>query len=147
MLRKKYEVRGMMEWHPVFKVGRTRLQVSFTGGYLCAGGSTPAYCETEDPVVQAVIEGSAVFRTGRIRLASSVELPSKAPAAKAPDKAGNNKAEEKPAFVLEYDDIEDIYEFLIHKKGVPIERLSDNDSCFTEAKKLGIMLKKKERSV
>lgn len=138
MTRKKYEVRGMMEWHPVFKIGRTRLQVSFTGGCLCSGGSTPAYYETADPVVQAVIEGSAVFRSGRIRLASAVKMPDKAPAKKDPE-----SAKEEPAFVLEYEDIEDIYEFLNQQKGVPIDRLNDNDSCFIEAKKLGITLKKK----
>ncbi|MDE6633099.1 MAG: hypothetical protein K2K23_08890 [Muribaculaceae bacterium] len=142
MLRKKYEVRGMMEWHPVFKVGRTRLQVSFTGGCLCSGGSTPAYYETEDPVVQAVIEGSALFRSGRVRLASSVNVPGSAPAAK-----DTEKAKDVPAFVFEYEDIEDVYEFLNLKKGVPIAKLSDNDSCFKEAKKLGITLKQKGRPV
>lgn len=67
-MRKRYEVTGMMEWHPVFNVGRTRLRVSFTGGHLCGGGTTPAVFETSDPVVQAVIEGSAAFRGNKIRL-------------------------------------------------------------------------------
>lgn len=57
-----------MEWHPVFRAGRTRIQVPFTGGHLCGGACTPASYETSDPVVQMVIERSAAFRQGRIRL-------------------------------------------------------------------------------
>lgn len=68
MTKKRYDVRGMMEWHPVFSAGRSRLQVSFTGGHLCGGASTPASFETEDPVVQAIIEGSKAFKTGRITI-------------------------------------------------------------------------------
>ena len=67
-IKKRYEVRGMMEWHPVFRAGRTRLQVSFTGGHLCGGACTPAAYETSDSVVQAVIEASAAFRSGRINV-------------------------------------------------------------------------------
>lgn len=69
IMKKRYEVRGMMEWHPVFNVGRTRIAVSFTGGHLCGGGTTPAVFETDNPVVQAVIENSDAFRSNRIRLA------------------------------------------------------------------------------
>ncbi|MBO5445672.1 MAG: hypothetical protein J5995_10085 [Muribaculaceae bacterium] len=74
-MKKRYEVSGMMEWHPVFCIGRTRMRVSFTGGHLCGGGTTPASYETDDPVVQAVIEGSAEFRRKRIRLAWSRPEP------------------------------------------------------------------------
>lgn len=68
-MRKRYEVDGMMEWHTVFRVGRTSLSVSFTGGHLCGGGTTPAAFETSDPVVQTVIENSESFRNRKIRLA------------------------------------------------------------------------------
>lgn len=68
-MKKIYEVRGMMEWHPMFVAGRARIQVSFTGGHLGEGCVTPARYETSDAVVQRVIENSASFRKGRIRLA------------------------------------------------------------------------------
>lgn len=42
--------------------------MSFTGGHLCGGACTPASFETEDPVVQAIIEGSKAFKTGRITI-------------------------------------------------------------------------------
>lgn len=74
-MKKRYEVSGMMEWHPVFNIGRTRMRVPFTGGHLCGGGITPATYETSDPVVQAVIEDSAAFRSKRIRLAWSRNDP------------------------------------------------------------------------
>ena len=145
-MRKKYEVRGMMEWHPEFKVGKTRIKVSFTGGHLCGGASTPAVFETSDPVVQTVIEKSAAFRSGKIRLGAIVE--SKDP--EIPNRNNGSKDADIPPdpspvkeFVLEYDDIEEVYDFLQHQKGVPLERLCSPDSCQTEAKRLGIILKKK----
>lgn len=138
MKRKKYEVRGMMEWHPEFKVGRTRLQVSFTGGHLCGGASSPAVFETSDPVVQAVIEKSAPFRSGKILVGAVLEVPEDK------DVAVSAVSVPEKKFELEYDDIEEVFEFLQHTKGVPLARLSTNESCFEEAKRLGIILKKKE---
>lgn len=127
MIRKRYEVRGMMEWHPVFKVGRSRLRVSFTGGHLCGGASTPAFYETSDPVVQVVIESSAEFRSKRIRLAMESRIPEPC----------------QKSAIFEYTKEEDIYDYLEHKKGIPVEQLCDMDSCFLEAKRLGVTLVKK----
>lgn len=127
MIRKRYEVRGMMEWHPVFKVGRSRLRVSFTGGHLCGGASTPAFYETSDPVVQVVIESSAEFRSKRIRLAMESRIPEPC----------------QESAIFEYTKEEDIYDYLEHKKGIPVEQLCDMDSCFLEAKRLGVTLVKK----
>ena len=135
-----------MEWHPEFRVGRGRIQVSFTGGHLCGGASTPASYATSDPVVQKVIEGSSAFRQGRIRLVMeeghagrrpvlSVAVPSEPSCGSAPDKG----------CVFEYGNIDDISDFLQFGKGVPLERLSSVEECFREAERLGVVLKKKER--
>ena len=144
----------MMEWHPVFKVGRTRLHISFTGGHLCSGGNTPASYETSDPVVQTVIERSAAFLSGKIRVGAVIELPESENSEKSNMLVLSDEPEKSPAthaavaapnkeFVMEYEDIEEVYEFLQHQKGVPLERLCSPDSCETEAKRLGIILKRK----
>lgn len=134
MMKKKYEVPGMMEWHPEFRIGRTKVQIPFTGGHTCGGASTSACYETSDPVVQAIIEGSAPYRGGRIRLkGQSKEKEHNSSCKKG---AGN-------ACVFEYTDIEDVYDFLQREKGIPLDLLCSSDSCFKEAKKLGITLKKK----
>lgn len=119
-----------MEWHPIFKVGRMRLQLSFTGGHLCGGATTAACYETSDPVVQKVIEDSEAFRNGRILLAS---MESRDSSSRLP----------KPS-VFEYSDLEEVYDYLEQKKGVTLEELNaDEDACFRVAKRLGIILKKK----
>lgn len=69
-MKKKYVIRGMMESHPLFRAGRTRIQVAFTGGHLCNGGTTPAQFETADAVIQRVIEDSLLFKSGKIILDS-----------------------------------------------------------------------------
>lgn len=67
MTIKTYEAPGMMEWHPVFKVGRMRLQLPFVGGHFCGGASSCATFTTGDPVVQMIIESSEAWKSGRIR--------------------------------------------------------------------------------
>ncbi|MDE6787605.1 MAG: hypothetical protein K2J46_11295 [Muribaculaceae bacterium] len=137
MILKKYEVRGMMEWHPVFKVGRSHIKVSFTGGHLCSGGCTPASFETADPVVQKVIESSPAFKSRRISVGMVKKIP---------DTAGPSEAVAKTqtGYVFEYENIKDVYALLEDTKGVPLSKLNDEVSCFREAEKLGIILKKKE---
>lgn len=119
-----------MEWHPVFRVGRMRLQVSFTGGHLCGGACTSASYETSDPVVQKVIESSKAFGSGRIYVAAVAE---EAPSAK--------KKVVSHSTVMEFDDIDKASDFLQHEKGIPLERIITLDECVAEARRLGIDLK------
>lgn len=150
--KKRYEVMGMMEWHPEFKVGRTRLQVSFTGGHECSGAHTPAVYETTDPVVQAVIERSNAYISGRIRLGNKEDIPESADESeiackrKMRDEAdGSQSADEvsDSGYVFEYEDEEEVYSFLKREKGVPTERLCTRGSYKIEAERLGIILRKK----
>lgn len=157
-MRKKYEVAGMMEWHPIFMAGKTRIQVSFRGGNLCGGASTAASYETSDPVVQAVIEHSDAFRNGRIKLGRSwKDCCSKTPRSsndkKTPQSPSVDKSspvvQDKPevpkkTFRLEYHDIGEVTDLLHYKKGVPVERLFDEESCRKEAAILGIEIVKKD---
>ncbi len=120
----------MMEWHPVFRVGRTRLQVSFTGGHLCGGACTPAYYDTSDPVIQKIIESSAPYRAGRIRRRSIGTMESQSP----PPPSQKE--------VVEYSDIEDLCDYLHKVKGIPLEQLcGEKEACFREANRLGLTLK------
>ncbi len=68
MTIKTYEAPGMMEWHPVFVVGRTRLQLPFVGGHFCGGATCAATFQTSDPVVQKIIENSVAFKSDKIVL-------------------------------------------------------------------------------
>lgn len=131
---KRYEVRGMMEWHPVFRAGRTCVQVSFTGGHLCGGASSPASCETSDPVVQKVIESSPAFRSGRIRLS----MQSQVMGSRLPDPLPMPETSLTP---IEFKDLDEACDFLQHTKGIPLERLVTLDQCLAEAKRLGLDLK------
>lgn len=132
MSKKRYEVKGMMEWHPEFRVGRTRLQVSFTGGHLCGGAATAAAYETSDPVVQAVIEQSAPFRNGRIRLVMG---------------SGHSDRHAEGAVarkVMEFENLTAASDYLQDKKKIPVDRVLTAEQCIAEAKGVGIELKLKE---
>ncbi len=134
-----------MEWHPEFIVGRTRLQVAFTGGHLCGGAVTAASYETTDPVVQAVIERSAAYKQKRIVLAAS--YPDEAalkPAGSAPGGVPAEVGNPSPRGVtLEYSDLEEIRDFLQREKGVAIDDIFTDESCIDVAARLGFTLKKK----
>lgn len=140
MIRKTYEVKGMMEWHPVFTIGRTRIQVPFTGGHMSDGAVTAASFTTADRVVQTVIERSEAFKTGRIRLGHQYEVcqaDARVPHSSTPvaDASSTEMA------VLEYGSVGEAADFLQFMKGVPLEKLKDKKSCVKEARKLGIDLK------
>ncbi len=141
-MKKIYEVKGMMEWHPEFRVGRVCLKVAFTGGHLCGGACTPAVCETTDPVVQKVIESSTAFRNGRIRLVKEQQLMEGRLPSLPPDVPGSLPP--KKLVSIEFDDIDKATDFLQHAKGIPLERIITLDQCVAEAKRLGMDLKIKK---
>lgn len=91
-----------MDWAAQINAGKATLSVHFTGGALTAYGVTPATYITTNPVFQAAVEGSAYFKSGRIKLLSIMEVPDDAAAlarkARAARKAANNApVEVKPA--------------------------------------------------
>lgn len=122
----------MMEWHPEFRVGRGRLQVSFTGGHLCGGACTPASFETSDPVVQKVIEGSAAFRNGRISIGMVMEGGN-------PDRRSDGPRAQDFK-VMEFDSVDAASDFLQREKGILIDHVLSPEQCVAQAMKLGIEL-------
>ncbi len=129
-----------MEWHPVFVAGRTRVQVPFTGGHLCGGACTAASYATDDPVVQKIIETSALFLSGRIQLVeSSEEIPDP------PNRQVKTKAENKPPLTttttIEFDNVVKAQDFLHLDKGIPMDDILDAAECIAAAAKLGLDLK------
>ena len=67
-IKKTYGVKGLMEWVARIQCGKTTINVPFTGGTLTGYGESEAEYTTENPVVQAVIEKSDYFKSGRIRV-------------------------------------------------------------------------------
>lgn len=96
MIRKTYGVSGLMDWTTQIKAGKGSVSVHFTGGALTAYGVTPAKYSTSDPFFQSVIENSKQFKSGRIELLGTMEVPDDA-ATKARKARMAAKAAEKPA--------------------------------------------------
>ena len=96
MIRKTYGVSGLMDWTTQIKAGKGSVSVHFTGGALTAYGVTPAKYSTSNPFFQSVIENSKQFKTGRIELLGTMEVPDDA-ATKARKARMAAKAAEKPA--------------------------------------------------
>ena len=96
MIRKTYGVSGLMDWTTQIKVGKGSVSVHFTGGALTAYGVTPAKYSTSNPFFQSVIENSNQFKSGRIELLGTMEVPDDA-ATKARKARMAAKAAKKPA--------------------------------------------------
>ena len=96
MIRKTYGVSGLMDWTTQIKAGKGSVSVHFTGGALTAYGVTPAQYSTSNPFFQSVIENSKQFKSGRIELLGTMEVPDDA-ATKARKARMAAKAAEKPA--------------------------------------------------
>ena len=145
-MKKRYDVRGMMEWHTEFRAGRSRLKVSFTGGHVCGGAATPASFETSDPVVQAIIENSSAFKGGRIRIGSvmdtgrDVRRADSQGASVAPVPVGHPERPEgnAPLAVMEFKNKKKVSDFLQFEKGIPLERLLTLENCLAEGRRIGI---------
>lgn len=144
----------------MFVAGRARVRVSFTGGHLGEGCVSPARFETSDPVVQRLIEKSAAFCSGRIRLAAcygneeaegcgavkKVEAPAAQetvwPQEAAPASALEAEASgEENLETMEFDSIKEAREYLNMNRQVRMSRLLDVKSCMREARKLGLEIK------
>ncbi len=113
----------MMEWHPVFKTGSSHIQIPFTGGHLCGGARTPATFETDNPVIQTIIEKSDYFKS---HLIASEEIP---------DSRGKKT-------VFEYRKESEVYAMLEDKHGVPAESLRNFTECERAAAGKGIVLRR-----
>ena len=85
-----------MDWTTQIKAGKGSVSVHFTGGALTAYGVTPAKYSTSNPFFQSVIENSKQFKSGRIELLGTMEVPDDA-ATKARKARMAAKAAEKPA--------------------------------------------------
>lgn len=96
MIRKTYGVSGLMDWTTQIKAGKGSVSVHFTGGALTAYGVTPAKYSTSNPFFQSVIENSKQFKSGRIELLGTMEVPDDT-ATKARKARMAAKAAEKPA--------------------------------------------------
>lgn len=130
----RYEVAGMMELHPEFTAGRTRIRIAFRGGHLSNGAITPASFETSDPVLQKVIEASHLYRSGRIRIGKRYgecgnisECTALTPIT-------------PPSRMLKADSIEDAADKLHFDYDVPLEHLCNEEAVKEMAGKLGLQL-------
>lgn len=70
-----YGVERLVDWVARLKAGRATVTVHFTGGALTSLGVTPAEYTTSHPFMQKVIEGSAEFKSGRIKVIRRKRVP------------------------------------------------------------------------
>lgn len=143
----------------MFAVGRARIQVSFTGGHLGDGCSTPAKYTTSDPVVQKVIENSEHFRNGRIRVGAVYEEPAPKPSYSKPaiqKTAAKESPKETPASqksaqqslfdtdegltAMEFESYVAAGLYLQDHENVDKKLLLEDESIDAEARKRGIKL-------
>lgn len=70
---------GLIDWEANIRAGRANIKVHFTGGAMTRYGVTPAEFTTDNPFFQKVIENSAHFRNGTIRVLRRFEIGSATP--------------------------------------------------------------------
>ncbi len=94
--KKTYGAHGLMEWYCRINCGGTSVNLPFKGGTISGTGSTPAKYTTENPLLQAIIENSEHFRSGRIVLISVVEGSGRYKIAEPGDKPAPKEEDESP---------------------------------------------------
>ncbi len=67
--RKVYGVYDLTHWDTTIACGNgAKLHCEFKGGAFTANGVVPATCTIDNPIHQALMEGSHMFRSGRVKL-------------------------------------------------------------------------------
>lgn len=128
MVKKTYGAHGMIEWHPVIKAGKVDFHFEFSGGALNAYGVTPAEFTTSDKVLQHVIEQSAYFKQGRIKLLRKMEIAEAKPIAKvAEGREVNGYEEAKRVMKDEY--------------GIDWKQLRTQEQVKKMAEQIGLLIK------
>ena len=131
MVKKTYGAHGMIEWHPVIRVGKAAFHFEFTGGALNAYGVTPAEYTTSDKVLQHVIENSEYFKQGRIKLIRKVEVAEKK----------EEKPVEKIATGREVDSIEEAKRVMMEEYNIDWKKLRKKDDVKAMAEQIGLIIK------
>lgn len=75
MKRKTYAARGLLDWQIALNVGGAIIRVCFSGGSMGSNGVIPAKYVTDSIVMQRVIEDSDYYKSGRIVLYHTEEIP------------------------------------------------------------------------
>ncbi|MCH5232004.1 MAG: hypothetical protein J1E78_00090 [Muribaculaceae bacterium] len=65
-MKKTYYAKGLLEWQVALKHNGIVLRLCFSGGSMGSNGVIPARYETDNPVIQRIIEGSDYFKEKRI---------------------------------------------------------------------------------
>ncbi len=155
---KTYGVKGLMEWMCNIPVGKTHLQVEFTGGVLTQYGNTPAKFTTDDMLKQAIIENSKPFKNGKITLLSCIEsqedetrrleggnTSNETDTDDNEDNSNDDKqqASEAPEAqnVVEVESLDDAKEYLNQKYGIAVRNLRSRQAIIDAAKECGFSFK------
>lgn len=81
IFRNIYGVYGMVEWSTLIPTGGSNLRIDFTNGSISTRGIDPATFTTDIAAVQAAIENSPKFKSGKIKKIKSFvigEVPEEA---------------------------------------------------------------------
>ena len=136
MAKKKYGVRGMLEYTAVLKAGNAKLHVHFTGGNLSGYGVIPAYFVTDNAVVQHIIEQSEEFKRGKISLLRTyADAPSSEEVATTGE---DGKAEGASLEVVAMKSLADAKEYLVEQFGEKPSGLRSKDAVLAAGVRHGV---------
>lgn len=142
MVRKTYGIRGLLEYSAVFRAGKAKLSVQFSGGTFSGYGTKPATYTTDNPVKQAIIENSPEYKEGRIFLylqdGDDAEEKEETPSVDKKDETATGQKAEAEKTVVGVSDLQSAKDYLADKCGVQRGTLKTKQSIIDTAKVHGI---------
>lgn len=67
-MQKTYAARGLLDWQMAINVGGAIIRICFSGGSMGGNGVIPARYSTDNPALQAIIESTPQYKSGKIYL-------------------------------------------------------------------------------
>ena len=127
-MTKVYGVKGLMEWNALIPVGKSFLRVHFTDGSLSGYGVSPAVYRTSDEFTQQLIEGSDLFKRGKIYLVATY--------GDQPEKKENSVVSNLKE--MEFSSYEAAKEYLAEEYEVSRVKMRSNVAVIEQGKAVGI---------
>lgn len=145
LYNKKYGIYNYTEYSALIPAGSSRVRVDFTNGSMTVRGVTPATFSTSDEILQALIESSSMYKSGKIKLIEKYKIGETSSESKSTSLASSEKSETKSetpasktyAYVVNSQQAKEILRS--EPYNVSLSELGSKADIQSKAKELGVL--------
>lgn len=138
MATKRYEITGLTRFNTFVDVDNKRVELNFTSGITYY--NKPASFTTKDKKLQEAIEGTELFKSGRLYIARVIEDVTDKPIEVKiiKEEKDEKKAVEVVGDTLEFESLKELQLYLVKKYKVPFIEIRSRENSLKKAEELDL---------